>query len=94
MHKFQDFHDHATVYLRILPELSFQRVKERNQTGDENISLELLNHLHEKHEKFISKLTNENIAVIEISNEKTLSEIVFELYIKISPTITRFIENT
>ena len=68
------------MYLRIQPEVSFQRVKERNQTGDDHVSLKLLMELHEKHEQFVSKLVNENVAVIEISNGKTISETVFDFF--------------
>ena len=82
------------MYLRIQPEVSFQRVKKRNQTGDNHVSLKLLMELHEKHEQFVSTLVNENVAVIEISNGKTISETVFDFFLKISPTIIGFIEST
>lgn len=41
------------IYLRISPEVAFERIKKRNRNAETGISLEYLQQIHEKHERFL-----------------------------------------
>ena len=76
-----------------MPELSYERIQERHQTGDVNITLKLLKDLHKKHEKFILSLPEKDCIIIEILKDTPIVEVVNELFRKLSPIIVRFVEN-
>jgi deoxyadenosine/deoxycytidine kinase len=58
------------VYLRCEPEVSFERIKKRNRSGEENITLDYLKKLHAKHDEW---LMNEKspVLIIDVNDENT-----------------------
>ena len=79
--------------MKTLPNLLYERIQERHQTGDAQITLKLLTNLHEKHEKFISTLPQKTCIIVDILKQKTNSEIVDEIFKKLCPLFGNFIEN-
>lgn len=77
---------HGFIYLRVDPEISFERIQKRNRISEKNITLEYLRQIHEKHESFLLKEKNKNpyIAITPVlildcnqefeTDEKTLKE--------------------
>ena len=61
----------AYIYLRTSPEISFKRLKKRNRKEEELISLEYLKEIHNRHEKWLYKKSN-NILILDgnIENSK------------------------
>lgn len=41
------------IYLRVTPEVAYERIKNRNRPGEANIPLSYLKQIHEKHEQFL-----------------------------------------
>jgi len=62
------------LYLQVEPNLCAKRIMQRNRDGEKNISLDYLQTLHDKHEKW---LNNDNTEFVEIINnddiEKTIN---------------------
>ena len=50
------------IYIKCDPEICYQRIKERNRIGEENISLEYLKRVHSKYEKLYN---NMNVITID-----------------------------
>lgn len=61
------------IYMRISPEIASLRIKERGRTGEENISLDLLQKLHHLHEEYIATL---NLPVVIVDANKSLNEVI------------------
>jgi deoxyadenosine/deoxycytidine kinase len=57
------------VYLRCEPEVSLERIKKRNRSGEENISLEYLKKLHTKHDNWL--LNSKNVLVLDVNENNT-----------------------
>lgn len=41
------------IYLRVDPEIAYERIKKRNRSAETNISLEYLKQIHDRHENFL-----------------------------------------
>jgi deoxyadenosine/deoxycytidine kinase len=57
------------IYLRCEPEVSLERIKKRNRSGEENISLEYLTKLHVKHDDWLLKA--KNVLVLDVNEDGT-----------------------
>lgn len=57
-----------TIYLKVSPEICYERTKIRNRNGEETISLEYLKRCHDKHEEFYNNVLI-NYECITIDNE-------------------------
>ena len=57
------------VYLRCEPEVSLERIKKRNRSGEENISLEYLKKLHAKHDEWL--LNSQKVLVLDVNEDNT-----------------------
>lgn len=55
----------VVIYLRCDPSTSFERVKQRNRPGEEGITYEYLERLHDKYEKLYIKSSNFKVIVID-----------------------------
>ena len=53
------------IYLKCSPELCLKRVKNRGRKGEENLDLEYLRKVHEKHEIWIKR--QRRVAVLTIN---------------------------
>jgi len=62
-------HPKGFVYLRCEPEVSLERIKKRNRSGEENISLEYLKKLHAKHDDWL--LNFPNVLVVDVNEDGT-----------------------
>lgn len=56
------------IYVRIPPEVCYQRIAKRDRKEESDISLEYLKQLHEKHEKWLMNLDN-----VIVFDEKTIN---------------------
>jgi deoxyadenosine/deoxycytidine kinase len=59
---------HGFIYLRVEPEIAFERIKKRNREDEKNITLEYLRQIHDKHESFlvVHKKANPYIAITPV----------------------------
>jgi deoxyadenosine/deoxycytidine kinase len=72
---FNTVHIDAIIYLRCEPEVSWERCKQRNRSG-ETISLDYMTKVHEKHETWINN--NELRPLLVIDNETTeIDDVLF-----------------
>jgi deoxyadenosine/deoxycytidine kinase len=63
------------IYLKVNPEVCFQRIKSRNRPSEENVSLEYLQCLHDSHEEWLSNITQPRILIIDDNNEEAIEKI-------------------
>lgn len=61
------------IYMRISPETALHRIKARGRTGEENISLELLQKLHILHEEYVKTLTT---TVVIVDANQSLNNVI------------------
>ena len=72
----------AYIYLRTSPEISFERMKKRSRGGEEEVPLDYLKLLHNKHEEWMEIERKNNVKVITIdvtddfNNEKIMKNII------------------
>lgn len=75
----------AYIYLRCFPNVNHDRISKRNRKGEENIPLEYLQILHEKHEKWMAK-EKETIPILTIDalqnfkDPEVMAKIAEEIY--------------
>jgi thymidylate kinase len=62
------------VYLRCEPEVSLGRIKKRNRSGEENISLEYLNKLHAKHDEWLLNEKENRVLVLDVTEDRSTYE--------------------
>jgi len=70
------------IYLRASPEISHERVKIRNRSGEDTIPFEYLKTLHEKHEEWL--LNEKNVLVLDVvddfeNNPDKLNEMILKV---------------
>ena len=76
----------AYVYLRCLPNVNSERIKERGRDSEEGIPLEYLEALHKKHDEWIDLESKNNVPVFtldvtdNIKDPEKMDQIVSELY--------------
>lgn len=58
------------IYLRVPPEVCYERIKQRNREGEEEIPLEYLKQLHVLHDEWL--LNNKEINVLVLDSENLL----------------------
>lgn len=72
----------AYIYLRSSPEISFERMKKRSRGSEEEVPLDYLKLLHNKHEEWMEIERKNNVKVITIdvtddfNNEKSMRHII------------------
>lgn len=75
----------AYIYLRCFPNVNHDRISKRNREGEENIPLEYLQVLHEKHEKWMAK-EKETVPILTIDallnfkDPEVMAKIAEEIY--------------
>jgi deoxyadenosine/deoxycytidine kinase len=67
------------VYLRCEPEVSLERIKKRNRSGEENISLEYLKKLHAKHDEWLLNEKGNSVLVIDVNEDNTQEDMVTQV---------------
>ena len=67
------------VYLRCEPEVSLERIKKRNRSGEENISLEYLKKLHTKHDDWLLNEIGNRVLVIDVNEDNTQDDMVTQV---------------
>ena len=76
----------AYIYLRCLPNVNNERIIQRNREGEQNIPIEYLECLHNKHEEWMNIEKENNIPVFTIDStvnfkdERIMSEIFNKLF--------------
>ena len=58
------------IYLRVPPEVCYERIKQRNREGEEEIPLEYLKQLHALHDEWL--LNNKKINVLVLDSENLI----------------------
>jgi deoxyadenosine/deoxycytidine kinase len=76
----------AIVYVYCHPEVSYERCKKRQRTG-ENIPLEYLTRCHEKHEQWIHQETMNKL--IQDNNTAELDDVLFSIHAFISSMLKK-----
>ena len=71
------------IYLRAEPEVSYERIKNRNRSGEETIPFDYLKELHNKHDKWL--MDEPNVLVLDVNddfekNNKKMTEMCNELF--------------
>jgi len=72
------------IYLRAKPEVSYERIKNRNRSGEEAISFEYLKELHNKHENWL--MDEPNVLVLDVNDDFENDDL------KISELCTKIVE--
>jgi len=67
------------IYLRVEPQVAYNRVKERNRSDESTIPLEYLKQIHDRHEDFLIKKQNllpdlQNVPVLVLDANPSLHE--------------------
>ena len=55
------------IYLRTDPETSYKRIKKRDRSGESSISLDYLDKLHQRHDKWL--MAEPNVLVLDVTDE-------------------------
>ena len=55
------------IYLRASPDISYDRIKKRNRSGEETIPFDYLKELHNKHEKWL--LDEPNVLILDVNDD-------------------------
>ena len=55
------------IYLRASPDISYDRIKKRNRSGEETIPFDYLKELHIKHEKWL--MDEPNVLVLDVNDD-------------------------
>ena len=76
----KEFNISKALYIRISPELCFNRIHVRNREGEDGISLKYLKDLHHVHEVFYNNILI-NLDCKVVSNENKLDSQEYELMI-------------
>jgi deoxycitidine kinase/deoxyguanosine kinase len=63
------------IYLRCDPETCLERIKQRNRTSENTISLDYLKRLHEKYENIYVKNPDTNMQIIQIDSTNTIDQV-------------------
>jgi deoxyadenosine/deoxycytidine kinase len=63
------------IYLRCEPEVSLERIKKRNRSGEETISLDYLKKLHEKHDEWLLNEKSSKVLTFDVNAESTPEKI-------------------
>ena len=80
-----DVRPDAYIYLRCYPNVNYDRIEKRNRSGEENIPIEYLQTLHDKHDKWMAK-EKEKIPVLTIDalqnfkDPEVMMKIVEDIY--------------
>ncbi len=53
------------MYLKCSPEICLQRIRTRNRKGEEDISLEYIETVHERHEEWINRQKGVKILIVD-----------------------------
>ena len=72
------------IYLRCQPEVSYQRLKNRNRNEEKEVPLEYLKELHQRHEDWLTS-SGENIVIdgeLDFKNEDKVMIDYFTKFIK------------
>ncbi|KRX10287.1 P-loop containing nucleoside triphosphate hydrolase [Pseudocohnilembus persalinus] len=57
------------IYLQTQPELAYQRIKKRNRTEENTISIDYLESLYNRHESWLNKNKCQNLLIIDASQD-------------------------
>jgi len=57
------------IYLRCEPEISYERIKKRSRSGEESISLDYLQKLHQKHDQWLLHEEKTPVVVIDVNED-------------------------
>ena len=69
------------VYIRTSPEVCLRRIKKRNREGEEDIDIQYLQSIHDKHEQWLNSLPN----VVVVDGDAPTAQVVDEIVAKLSP---------
>lgn len=69
------------IYLRTDPAVAYNRIRQRNRSGEQNISLELIESIHALHEDWISNLNEDDYVIINYNTD--IKDINFNEYISL-----------
>ena len=72
------------IYLRAKPEVSYERIKNRNRSGEDTIPFDYLKELHNKHEKWL--MEEPNVLVLDVNDDFENDDL------KISELCTKIVE--
>lgn len=67
------------IYLRVSPEICFERINKRNRESEDNITIEYIKQLHEYHENVYEQARKKGYDIICIDGEKQTDEIIKEI---------------
>lgn len=62
-----DINPKGYIYLRTSPDISYDRIKKRNRSGEETIPFDYLKELHTKHEKWL--MNEPNVLVLDVNDD-------------------------
>ena len=68
------------IYLRADPEISYERIRQRNRCGEECITLSYLKELHRKHDDWL--ITEANVLILNVNDDFEKNEYKLENMIR------------
>lgn len=63
------------IYLRVEPNECYNRIQKRNRTSENNISIEYLTTIHDRHETWLSEKKNTECVVVDGNDDADLQKI-------------------
>ncbi len=73
--EFNKFYYGGIIYIKVDPEICFERIKMRNRKGEDSIPLEYLNDCHKYHENWINKIKLVNVYTFDGTSEIDIEDI-------------------
>ena len=69
---------HGLIYLKIAPKTCYERIRQRSRTSENNITIDYLTNLHNKHESYISNWisSEKKLLIVEDNDELVVQKII------------------
>ena len=70
---------HIVVYISTLPESCYERIKKRNRTGEDDISISYLREIHSLHNEYIQYMKSIGVYVLIINGDQSPEHVLCDV---------------